>query len=63
MPNATMRFWINVESLNRPPTLLTMASSFQIIEHALDLLRFGKTAIQQVGAISATDPLRSSFTS
>src|SRR5437773_2728515 len=26
--SATMRFWIRVESLNRPPTLLTMASSF-----------------------------------
>src|SRR6516225_6393315 len=26
--SATIRFWIRVESLNRPPTLLTMASSF-----------------------------------
>src|SRR5579884_751159 len=25
---ATMRFWISVESLKRPPTLLTIASSF-----------------------------------
>src|SRR5262249_36135908 len=25
--NATIRFWINVESLNRPPTLLTIPSS------------------------------------
>src|SRR5947209_19578499 len=25
---ATMRFWIRVESLNRPPTLFTMPSSF-----------------------------------
>src|SRR5690348_7536736 len=24
----TMRFWIKVESLNRPPTLLTISSSF-----------------------------------
>src|SRR5262245_30720153 len=24
----TMRFWISVESLNRPPTLFTMPSSF-----------------------------------
>src|SRR4051812_6737055 len=26
--SATMRFWISVDSLKRPPTLLTMASSF-----------------------------------
>src|SRR5712692_8239447 len=26
---ATMRFWIKVDSLNRPPTLLTIASSFR----------------------------------
>src|SRR5436305_6781006 len=25
---ATIRFWIRVDSLNRPPTLLTMPSSF-----------------------------------
>src|SRR5438067_11987242 len=25
---ATIRFWMSVDSLNRPPTLLTMASSF-----------------------------------
>src|SRR5436190_17725399 len=27
--SATIRFWISVESLNRPPTLLTIASSFK----------------------------------
>src|SRR3954464_1735320 len=26
--SAIIRFWINVESLNRPPTLLTISSSF-----------------------------------
>src|SRR5262245_8211819 len=26
--SATIRFWIRVESLNRPPTLLTIPSSF-----------------------------------
>src|SRR3954454_10663302 len=26
--NAIIRFWISVESLNRPPTLLTISSSF-----------------------------------
>src|SRR5207237_6698249 len=25
---ATIRFWMSVDNLNRPPTLLTMASSF-----------------------------------
>src|SRR3954465_1829628 len=27
--SATIRFWINVESLKRPPTLLTISSSFK----------------------------------
>src|SRR5690349_24503991 len=27
--NITIRFWIRVESLKRPPTLLTIASSFK----------------------------------
>src|SRR5438874_9061664 len=27
--SATIRFWISVDSLNRPPTLLTIASSFR----------------------------------
>src|SRR5439155_15486636 len=26
---ATIRFWISVDSLNRPPTLLTISSSFR----------------------------------
>src|SRR5262245_35039287 len=45
---ATMRFWIRVDSLNRPPTLLTICSSFSSSSIAVpfelagdDLAQFG----------------------
>ena len=31
--SATSRFWISVESLNRPPTLLTICFFFQCLNH------------------------------
>src|SRR5437588_373762 len=45
---ATIRFWIKVESLNRPPTLLTMASSFR---SSSMLLPFEKLAQNRVEPI------------
>src|SRR5947209_5147971 len=40
--SATIRFWMSVDSLKRPPTLLTMASSFR----SSNMLPPGKVTLQ-----------------